>query len=556
MAVQEKTDLLKEETIDLLLKDLDRLDQLESIRIEAQHGLEDSINDLGRMKKELAEGGTTTLLEACRDSVVDSISGQFGLASMFINAQDGGSVTTTHNFEQGVVANPDDQAKYDSFVANNNGSKEWSEARRETGYDKALPEKRKQKFKEDGPLIDDYNNREIHKDGRTHADHVVSAKEIESSAKNHLHMTSEERAKMACDESNIAFTDGRINQSKGEKTMGEFLDPESGRVEKYGLDREKMLKKDGKARKTINTTVDLAALKKYSNELLETGGKDAAKMVAYSAIGAIMKEFTQELFSAIKYVFKNRKTMSLKKMLSTFKERMAKVLENLKAKWIDIFKGSFEAGITAFFSNLLVFSINLFATTLKKFVSMIRAGFVSLVQAVKIIANPPAGMSAEEARFQAVKVLMAGLIGAASLGLSGAIEVFLQSIPGLQPLMMFPIPGDGRTVSDIVAVTLSALLGGVLTTTVLYLMDGFRRQSKEDKLQIQMVCKSGEIVEYSTMLSWLTLSDAYQQFFNDAREQAILVTETESSVEAGHQKVSRSASSFAEKISELKNRRN
>jgi hypothetical protein len=87
-------------------------------------------------------------------------------------------------------------------------------------------------------------------------------------------------------------------------------------------------------------------------------------------------------------------------------------------------------------------------------------------------------------------------------------------------------------------------------------MDGFRRQSKEDKLQIQMVCKSGEIVEYSTMLSWLSLSDAYQQLFNDARDQAILVIETESSVEASHQKVSRSASSFAEKISQLKNRRN
>jgi hypothetical protein len=71
-----------------------------------------------------------------------------------------------------------------------------------------------------------------------------------------------------------------------------------------------------------------------------------------------------------------------------------------------------------------------------------------------------------------------------------------------------------------------------------------------------MVCKSGEIVEYSTMLSWLTFSDAYQQFFEDAREQAILVTETESSVESGHQRVSRAASSFAEKISQLKNRRN
>lgn len=555
MTSHDSTDFLKEKSTEHLLSELERLDQLESIRIEAQHGLEDSINDLGRMKKELVEGGTATLLEACRDSVVDSISGQFGLASMFINAQDGGSVTTTHNFEKGVVANAEDQAKYNTYVEHKNGSKTCHEIRRDVGYDKALPKMRKQKFQENGPLIDDYNNSNLHKDGRTHADHVVSAKEIESSARNHLHMTPEERASMACHESNIAYTEARINQSKGEKTMEEFLDPESGRVEKYGLDREKMLRKDAEARQRIETTVDKAALKKYSSELLETGGKDAVKMVAYSAIGAIMKEFTQELFSTIKYVFKNRKTMSLKAMLTTFKERMTKVLESLKAKWMDMFKGSLEAGITALFSNLLVFSINLFATTLKKFVSMIRAGFVSLVQAVKIIANPPEGMPAEEARFQAVKVLMAGLIGAASLGMSGAIEVFLQSIPGLQPLMMFPIPGDGRTVSDIIAVALSAVLGGVLTTTVLYLMDGFRRQSKEDKLQIQMVCKSGEIVEYSTMLSWLTFSDAYEQFFEDARDQANIVAEADRSIEVNNQTVAQASSSYAAAIQKLKNRR-
>lgn len=556
MAAEAQTDFLNEQMIDVLANELEKIDQLESIRIEAQHGLEDAISDLNSMKKQLSEGASVTLLEACRDSVVDTITDQFGLSSLMIDSRDGGSVTTTHNFEQGVTANPGDQAKYDKFHANNDGSRKWSDVRKEVGYDKPLPHLRKNKFKDDSPLTDDYSRREIHKDGRTHADHVVSAKEIESSARNHLHMTPEERARMACDETNIAYTEARINQSKGEKRMENFVDPESGNVEKYGLDREKMLEIDKKSRQSQQITVDKAAIKKYGSELLETGGKDAAKLIAYSAVGVIMKEFTQELFSAIKYVFKNRETMSLKKMLTTFKERMTKVLESLKAKWFDLFKGSLEAGITAFFSSLLVFSINLFATTLKKFVSMIRAGFVSLVQAVKIIANPPEGMSKEEARFQAAKVLIAGIIGAASLGLSGAIEVFLQSIPGLQPLMMFPIPSDGRTVSDIVAVTLSAVLGGVLTSIVLYLMDGFRRQSKEDKLQIQMVCKSGEIVEYSTMLSWLSLSDAYQQLFNDARDQAILVIETESSVEASHQKVSRSASSFAEKISQLKNRRN
>lgn len=45
---------------------------------------------------------------------------------------------------------------------------------------------------------------------------------------------------------------------------------------------------------------------------------------------------------------------------------MEKVWEKIKAKWKDIFKGSLEAGIQAFFSNLLVFIINTIFTTLKK----------------------------------------------------------------------------------------------------------------------------------------------------------------------------------------------
>lgn len=70
-----------------------------------------------------------------------------------------------------------------------------------------------------------------------------------------------------------------------------------------------------------------------------------------------------------------------------------------------------------------------------------------------------------------------------------------------------------------------------------------------------MICKSGEIVEYSTMLSWLTFSDAYQQFFEDAREQAVMVAEVDRSIEVNNQTVAQASSSYAAALQKLKNRR-
>ena len=171
----------------------------------------------------------------------------------------------------------------------------------------------------------------------------------------------------------------------------------------------------------------------------------------------------------------------------------------------------------AFMSNIVVFVINLFATTLKKLVSMIRAGFVSLCQALKTIIHPPVGMTQEEANQQAAKILVAGVVGALSLGLSASIEKFLQSIPGLQPIMMFPIPSFGeetRTVSDVLAVTLSAIAGGLITTILLYYMDRWFAAGKKDKLQIQLTATSGVVVQCRLAQGWFAIKDAYD-FLND-----------------------------------------
>jgi hypothetical protein len=523
--------------------------------------LEHSLRELESTKAHLSKKEGDTLIELCKTSIMDTITGQFGLASLFIECKDGGNVTTTHNFEKGIVATEADQKKYNEYAANNDGSKAWSEVRAK--YNKPLPAKRTKAFKEQEVIIDDYTGRPLPKDGRSHLDHVVPVKEIEEKASVHLHMSAEQRVEMVTNDKNLAWTDASANMSKNDSDMSSWInkdDKKTGetKAEKYGINKEKALARDKEARKHVKKTVTVSAIKKSTAELMATGGKDAARMVAYTALGAVMREFTEGVFVELKITLSNRGGESAREVFERFKNRMSKMIAELKKKWADILKGALGSGITAFFSNLLVFIVNLFATTLKKFVSMIRAGFVSLVHAVKVMANPPEGMTQEDANFQAIKIMTAGLIGALSLGLSAAIEKFLQTIPGLQPLMMFPIPsfkGEQRTVSDVLAVTLSALLGGILTTIAIYLLDKFKQDGDQSKLQIQLMYQSGLVAEYKTVQSWFVLRDAYN--FVEERTGQVFHTihQAKSKNDESHLRAVSAINQFEDSVSKLNKRK-
>jgi hypothetical protein len=561
---------MEEEQVDYLNKDftqtveeLDKLSELDSVKIEINEGLEAALKELDLLHDQFSAKDSARLLDLCKNTVIETITGQFGLAGMFIQTQDGGSVTTAQNFEKGITATESDQQRYDSYKANNDGSRDWQEIRKSGGYDAPLPEKRKTAFQHQDKIIDAYTGKELPKDGRAHLDHIVSAKEIESNAANHLFMTSEERAKMATNDKNLAWTEASANQSKGDQSMKEWVDKpdkQGGtKSERFDINRKAALKEDAGARRYIKTEITVATAKKYGTELMATGGKDAARMAAYSALGVVMRELTQAVFHEIHVTFQQRGKETLKEIFIRFKERIGAVITDLKAKWKDIFKGSFEAGITSFLSNIVVFIINLFATTLKKIVSMIRAGFVSLCQAVKMLVNPPAGMDREEANYQALKILTAGLIGAASLGLSAGIEKLLQAIPGLQPLMMFPIPSIGkepRTVSDILAVTLSALAGGLLTTIVLYFMDKCRGAGKKDKLQIQLVAQSGVVVQYKIAQTWCVMGEAYQFLGEKIIEGATSLRAAHDEIEESNIEVSEAVDDFHRLVMKRRKLRN
>jgi hypothetical protein len=543
---------------DKTIQDLDKITQREAVKIEINQGLEEALKELDSLKDQFSTEDSARLLDLCKNTVIETITSQFGLASLFIESKDGGSVTTSHNFEKGITSTDADRQKYNTMEANK--QRDWQDVRKSTGYDDPLPGKRKVAFQQQDKIIDTYTGKELPKDGRAVLDHIVSAKEIESSPANNLFLTPEERAKIATSDKNLAWTESSANQSKGKKTMKEWLDTpdkQGGtKADKFGIDRDMALKEDAKARGYVKTQVTVAAAKKHGSELLTTGGKDAAKMAAYSALGVILRDLTQAVFEEIRTTFRERGKETLKEIFIRFKERIDAVITEIKTKWKDIFQGSIEAGITAFLSNIVVFVINLFATILKKLVSMIRAGFVSLCQAVKMLANPPAGMDREEANYQALKILTAGLIGAASLGLSAAIDTLLKSIPGLQPIMLFPIPLLNRTVSDVLSVTLSALAGGILTTVALYFMDKCRAAGRHDKLQIQLVTQSGVVVRYKIAQTWTVMGDGWDYFNNVVVDGVKTMIETKKAIDESHIEAADAVDDFHRLIENRRKRRN
>ena len=274
---------------------------------------------------------------------------------------------------------------------------------------------------------------------------------------------------------------------------------------------------------------DMLFTPKEYGKLLATGGKDAANMAAYAALHVTMRELTQAVFEEIRITFREKGKESLKDIFIRFKERMGGVIAKIKSKWKDIFKGSLESAITSILSNIVVFIIDIFAVTLKKIAMMISVGFISLCQAVRILVRPPEGMDREEVNYQAAKVFTAGLITAASLGLNAAIEKLLQTIPGF----LFPIPSiwnGPRTISDILAVTLSALAGGILSTITLYFMDKCRNSGKKETLQIQLVTQSGVVAHYKIAQTWVVLGEAYRSIGEEIKNSSKTLKQTQDEI--------------------------
>lgn len=513
----------------LLEKELEELSKRDKLRIEVDQGLDEALKDLEEISAKIPQEQTQKLFDQCANNALDAVVGHFGFAAVILDAKDGGNVNTTHNVRNGVYASEKERQRYA-----NRGEYNSDNYHQDDNYKRI--NKEQSALKKQGKLEDYMTGKKINANADTDLDHVVAAKTIHDDPARVL--AEMDGAKLANTESNLKMTDSSLNRSKKDKSAEKFLADRDKRLkflaekEKNGAltpsqqkEKDKLLKQKEiqdenlkeqykQSKKEIDREVDktyYTSSKPYKEALI-TGTQDAAKIAAYSALGVVLKDFIKAIIIELKVTFKEFGNESLKEILVRFKDRICKVWEELKLKWKDILKGSFEEALQTFFSNLVVFIINIFATTLKSIVQIVRAGFTSLWQAVKIITNPPKDMPKEDIYYEASKIMVTGLISAVTMLGSESVKNSLLTIPGLNALLILPIPFMSQTIGEALSLCISAACGAILSTIAIFYMDKWRNDSKIGSLKVQLVAQNGVVMHYKIAQTWFVLGDAYELF--------------------------------------------
>ncbi|MCK6444698.1 hypothetical protein [Elstera cyanobacteriorum] len=409
---------------------------------------------------ELREARLQKLFDDCRTQVISQIIGPFGLSMAMFEDKNGGNVTTLHNFER------DDS----DYVATKSDEILYAKSREE--YDRSQyeidkgtwEEKREEKLNK---KVDDYTGRNI---SEGDLDHVVPIKEVHDNKKNHLALgqvtdgsadVSRIRAMVNHDE-NLALTDSSANRSKGAEDLQDWAKTKrkdgQTNTEKYGLNQELVDKKYAEAREHIDKTANWALFEKQSQELLITGGKQAALMGVRQAVGLLLTEIVNGLFNEFKVLIQQGVEQG-KTLLQEIQQRLIRTIKAAARKIPDALSQMFQGGISGFVSNLLTFLLNNFLSTAKRFVTIIREGLLSLFRAFKLIFFPPKHMTADEALQAGLKILSTAVITAIGALLTETVGTFLASVPFLKPL------------ADLITPVLMGILTGLLSAFLAYQID-------------------------------------------------------------------------------------
>jgi hypothetical protein len=410
-----------------------------------------------KRSSELREERFNNLLESCQQEVLRQIIGPFGLTPAMFNDVDGGAVTTLHNFEQGITATASDQARFENFKSKSEGPIDRS------AFDEALPALRKEMFQKPDPIISAYTGRELPRDGRTHLDHVVSVKSIETDPKANLFMDEGQRVAMANHPNNLVPSESDINQSMQDKDKLEWAqadrarDPGKTNAESLKVDMDSLKGTRSRGKEHVESSEQKAQFHKQAGELLKTGAEMAARNALRHAFGVLLHAFVSGSFSEIKTLLKEKGSEEnlIDRLIASLKRVMKRVVDKLK----DAFHALLDGGVQGFISNFLTYLINCIVTTSAKVVTIIREGLKGLWKAIKLMLNPPMGMQAIEVAREASKIIAAVITTAIGMLLQESVKGFISSIPILLPM------------ADMISPVITGIITGVMTALVVYGLD-------------------------------------------------------------------------------------
>lgn len=406
---------------------------------------------LDAFTRSFTEARYDALITSARDTVLTSVIRPFGLAKVLFQDSDGGNVQTIHNAQAKIWKNPEDKL---------------SSAPNQQAYNRGVPASMaayKRSRERNGTVVDEYTGATI-KAGEADVDHIVSRDEFHK--RGGYMLKSDRKTAFANDPANFAVTGASLNRSKGAKGLKEWESQETTEGtnrERQSTDRRRTNAREQRGRAAAARHLPSTAEKAeyYSVSISVSGLKEGVTMGLQQSVGLLLQEVVVAIFAEIKDVFRRglKGRAPGRSFYAALRQRLKRIVSRVLTKWADVVKAFGTGTISGFFSNLVTTIINMFVTTGKRLVRIVREGFFALIRAVKLLLWPPHGMSPRQAAHAAIQVLASGVVVSGGVMVEEAFDKWLAAIPILTP------------VSAAVSTVLVGTVTGLLSVMIVYLLD-------------------------------------------------------------------------------------
>lgn len=434
--------------------------------------------------------------EELERTVVQSLATSFGLDFLLFKDNVGGEVDTIHNVRQGIWASDKEKQRYENREAYDSEKYHDRDINKEHSIYKTTGANDKL-AQQNGTLHDAYRNTTMAYDEARDLDHVISAKEIHNDPGRVL--AGLNGVELANQSSNLQSTHRSINRSMGEASIDIYLaklpnliaghekklnfqkeklscmprdtpeqqhkvrvleDKIRGNEEKIralkSVDPKAMRQRDKEAREPYNQQINQKyyTSSKFWKQTAGTSAVAGLKMGARQMLGLIMAEAWFELREQLPRILEKLKTeFSLDAFIASVQQTLQGIWRRLKLRFKD-FLTSFKDGVFAgILGSATTTLFNVFATTQKMAIKIIRELWGSLVKAVKLLIFNPQQLSFVDLCKSITAILS---VGAATVA---GTMIYTQ----LLPLCNFPFGSE-------LASFASALVTGLITLGLNYFL--------------------------------------------------------------------------------------
>lgn len=441
-----------------------------------------------------------TLLHQCERVIFQSIITSFEL-DIFIKDREGGDVDTIHNIrrEDFEYKNADNYYAYQNRGEYN--SKDYHSDAAYIRTNRQYSEQRKA-----GILYDAYSGKQFEPNEPQDLDHVISAKEIHDDRGRVL--SGLYGVNLANSPKNLKATSRNTNRSKKADKMDDFL---NRRGDEFTDEQKALMRKiDRESRASYNHEINTAYY--TSANFWRNAGSATVDVGAKMGLRQVLGFVMTEVWFAVKDALvsaSDRFEDKLKAIAFGIKRGIMNAKKNFK----EILAKFNEGAISGILASLSTTLCNIFLTTAKNVVRVIRQTWASIVEASKILIYNPNDLTFSERMTAALKIIATGASVVMGTIVQEAVHAALAPHIGAVPVL--------STVIDIMSVFAGSLCTGFLTLILLYVIDsdpfnGFLTKAI-DKTIAEYKHQARLFEEYAAKLAKLNIEKFEREiaFYND-----------------------------------------